>query len=86
MRSCLHAHPVRKLNSYVSPVSIASRKLNLRLRQKPLAAPQQYQQQRTMNVAAAAVPALNAALAGVSIGVFAAWLDARLKSRCDQAS
>lgn len=34
-----------------------------------------------MNVAAAAVPALNAALAGISIGVLAAWLDARLKSR-----
>ena len=35
-----------------------------------------------MNVAAAAMPALNAALAGISIGVLAAWLDARLKSRC----
>jgi hypothetical protein len=35
-----------------------------------------------MDVATAALPvALNAALAGIGIGVLAAWLDAKLKSK-----
>jgi hypothetical protein len=85
MRSCLHAQPVRSLQACVRPLGISRRQSTLPLRSRPptTAAPgaQQYHQQRTMNVAAVAVPAVNAALAGISLGLLAAWLDARLKSR-----
>lgn len=75
-------HPVHKFQKCVSPLSIAKRQSALSFSQKPLAAPQQYQLHRNMDVAAAALPvALNAALAGIGIGVLAAWLDAKLKSK-----
>lgn len=88
MRSC-HARTVRTYQPCVSPVSSIAKFKQPLQRQPAIAAPLQQQQrqhqppssQRGMNVAAAAVPALNAALAGISIGVLAAWLDARLKSR-----
>jgi hypothetical protein len=73
---------VHKFQKCVSPLSIAKRQSTLSFSQKPLAAPQQYQLHRNMDVAAAALPvALNAALAGIGIGVLAAWLDAKLKSK-----
>lgn len=90
MRSCLHARTVRTYQPCVSPLSSIAKAKQPLQRQPAIAAPlpQQrqhqppyQQQQRRMIVAAAAVPALNAALAGISIGVLAAWLDARLKSR-----